>query len=70
MDENRIKVGMTVNYIHYPSMKPKTGKVKALVKVINHINKKIIGKTVGFVEYQNGCIPDLVFIEDMTLIKS
>ncbi|EYE88281.1 hypothetical protein Q428_08760 [Fervidicella metallireducens AeB] len=66
--DKEIKVGVMVSYKHTPSMQIRKGKVIALAKIIDCKTKMFVGKTIAYVEYDRGSIPDEIFIEDVTLI--
>lgn len=68
MNNKEIKAGVMVSYKHAPSMQKRKGKVVALAKIIDCATKMFIGKTIVYVEYDRGSIPDEIFIEDVTLI--
>ena len=70
MSEEEIKVGSLVSYKHLQSRQIRKGKIIVLAKIIDCENEEYTDKTIGYVEYDRCCIPDQIFIEDMTLIKS
>lgn len=62
------KIGQKVKYKNVFNDREVTGSIHCIVKIVDHEDEAVIGKTVCFVRKEPGYCSDKVFAEDLELV--